>query len=340
MNEPSSSSVPQPHTPEPTNDEIDLIEVAKKIWSYRLLIIIITGVFMVGSVVYALVASESYQASVKFYKSEGEGAVPSGGLMSLASQFGMGGMATSSMNIKDLLTSNNIADRVIFKDWQTEAFEEPVNFITFWELEWEPEEDPDSTQLIFSAREAYKETVSIDHDEESGLITISVMLPEPQLAADVANFIAKEIDTYVRKDKKTQVKENINYITTRLDTVKRELRQAENALKRFEENNRRIESPELSLQYMRMQRSVTIKEQTYLTLQSELEKAKVQLVKETPIINILDAAEKPAKRAKPNKKLIVIIGTFLGGFLGLFAAIGLEVWAYLKKAWVEHETEV
>ena len=88
----------------------------------------------------------------------------------------------------------------------------------------------------------------------------------------------------------------------RLETVKKELRKAEEELKRFRERNRVIQqSPELQMEYGRLQRQVTLKQEVYTTLQTEREMAEIELVKETPVINVLDEAVAPEQRAKPKE---------------------------------------
>ena len=81
----------------------------------------------------------------------------------------------------------------------------------------------------------------------------------------------------------------------------------------------------------RLQRQVTIKQEVYLTLQKEREMAEIELVKETPVINVLDDAIKPEQRAKPKRKLIVIVGTFAGFFLSLLIVVMIYVWKYVRR---------
>jgi uncharacterized protein involved in exopolysaccharide biosynthesis len=157
------------------------------------------------------------------------------------------------------------------------------------------------------------------------------MMPEAQLAADIGNYVTRLIEEYVQNEQKTTTKQNLQYIEKRLETVKKELTQAEEKLKRFRESNRVIQSsPELQMELGRLQRQVTIKQEVYLQLQKEREMAEIELVKETPVINVLDEAMKPEQRAKPKRKLIVIVGTFAGFFLSLLIVVLIYVWKYVK----------
>lgn len=308
-------------------DEIDLLEVFLKIWAYKRFIIIFTVLVAIGSIVYSLVAEPQYEASIKLYKKTSEG--QSSRIQGLAAQFGMGGAVpggSSQFNIKDLLQSRRINKKIIYKDWDTKKFDQPVNLIEYWEIEGETKEEK-----FLEALESIKENINVSKDEETQLITITIMMPEAQLAADIGNYVTKLIEEYVQNEQKTTTKQNLQYIEKRLETVKKELTQAEEELKRFRESNRVIQSsPELQMELGRLQRQVTIKQEVYLQLQKEREMAEIELVKETPVINVLDEAMKPEERAKPKRKLIVIVGTFAGFFLSLLIVVLIYVWKYVK----------
>jgi len=318
------------------NDEIDLLEVGLKLWSLRKFIIIFTSAFVVLAVIYALIKDPRYESQVTLYQvssQEGGGSR----IGALASQFGLGGSlggGSSNFNIKDLVNSRKIRDRVIFNTWYSEEKEDSMNLIEYWEIEAETE-----AEKVDAALKTISESITHSLDEETGLHSITVKMPEPQIAADIANFISQSVADYVQHEQKSQTRMNIKYIDKRLETVKRQLTKAEEALKEFRENNVRASSPQLMLEQGRLQRQVTIKQEVYLTLQKEKEMAQIDLVKETPVINILDEAVEPQQRSEPKRKLIVIIGGFLGGFLSLLGVIGYLVYNYLKRAIAEKKQE-
>ena len=315
------------NTPTTNNsDEINLIDVFLKLWHFRKFIIFFTLGIAVVAVIYSLLAEPQYEASVKLYKETSEG--QSSRIQGLAAQFGMGGaiQGGEQFSIEDLLDSRNINKRILYKKWDTEAWEDSVNLIKYWEIEGETEEEK-----MFKALETIKDKISTSKNEETGLLTIKVMMAEPKLSAEVANYVTDIISDYVQTERQTTTQNNLNYLEDRLATVKQELKKAEEKLKRFRERNRVIsESPELQMQQARLQRKVNIKQQVYLTLEKEREMTEVELVKETPVINVLDEAVKPEQRAKPKRKLIVIVGTFAGFFLSILLVVLRYVWVYVR----------
>ncbi|MBS3769818.1 MAG: GNVR domain-containing protein [Bacteroidales bacterium] len=309
-------------------DEIDLLEVFLKIWKYKRFIIIFTVVVAIGSIIYSLVQEPQYEAEVSLYKkTSGEGR--SSRIQNLASQFGMGGALPSGgdqFSIEDLTNSRRLNKKIIYKNWDTKAYQDSVTLIEYWEIEGETEQEK-----FEKALKKIKDLVSFNRNEETQLVTITILMPEAQLAADIGNYLTTLIEEYIQNEQETSTRQNLQYIEKRLETIKKELRKAEEELKRFRERNRIIEqSPELQLEYGRLQRQVTLKQEVYTTLQTEREMAEIELVKETPVINVLDEALAPEQRAKPKRKLIVIVGTFAGFFLSLLIVVLRYVWSYVK----------
>jgi len=90
-------------------------------------------------------------------------------------------------------------------------------------------------------------------------------------------------------------------------------------LKEFRERNRQImDSPQLMLEQDRLARDVEISSTVFIELKKQDEVVKIEEIKDTPIINILDPARPPVRRSSPVRRQAALT-TF---FLSLFAAMG------------------
>lgn len=81
-----------------------------------------------------------------------------------------------------------------------------------------------------------------------------------------------------------------------------------------------IETPSVGLAYLRLYRTVQIYNELIKVLVPMLEQAKIQELRETPSILVLDQPVIPEKKSKPKRALIVLIGTALFLLLGFFYA--------------------
>jgi uncharacterized protein involved in exopolysaccharide biosynthesis len=140
-------------------------------------------------------------------------------------------------------------------------------------------------------------------------------MKEPQLAADVLNKLVSELDRFIRTKRTTNASEQRKWIEARLVEVKQDLEKAENKLKEFREKNRQItSSPQLMLEQERLAREVQINSTLYVELKKQYELAKIEEIKNVPIINVLDEARPAAKKELPRRSTIVLTTLFLSLF--------------------------
>ena len=103
------------------------------------------------------------------------------------------------------------------------------------------------------------------------------------------------------------------FISDRLAIVKNELESSELQLKDFKERNRGYEdSPELFMVFSQFFREVEAKKEVYLTLQQQLELSRIEEVKQSPILHILDHAVPPTRKSSPKRGIFLLISAFLG----------------------------
>ena len=84
-----------------------------------------------------------------------------------------------------------------------------------------------------------------------------------------------------------------------------------------------------SVEYMRLERNAKITGQVYTSLVQNYEQTRIQEAKDSMDIQIIDAADLPKEDmpAKPNKKLIVVIGFVLG----IMISLGYTLYNYSRR---------
>jgi uncharacterized protein involved in exopolysaccharide biosynthesis len=82
--------------------------------------------------------------------------------------------------------------------------------------------------------------------------------------------------------------------------------------------------PSLKIKLERLTRERAATAEVYKMLLVQSETAKIDEIKDSDVLNILDTAIEPEKPSKPSRKLGVIIGFVMGAFLGIFGAFVKE----------------
>jgi len=94
--------------------------------------------------------------------------------------------------------------------------------------------------------------------------------------------------------------------------------------------------PEVGTEYARKLRDLKFNETLYELLTKQYEAAKLDEAKEAAVIQVIDKAIPPEKKAKPKRTLMVLIATFTGFFLSIFVAFFAE---YKERASKEPENK-
>jgi len=323
-------------------NELELIEIFQLLWSKKRFISIFTGIITIIAIIYSLLATPLYKSHITIYPiGEDAGNSSMGQLQGLASTFGinMGSANFTPFYIPDIVNSRRLKKQIINNMWETEVFDNPVNLITYWEID-----DTTGFSIIkiitglFKSNEQsdpyYKyqekaikqlsEQLSVSIDDESGLITISLFMQEPQLSADIVNFVAEKVKLYISNIVLIQSSENRQFIENRMAVAKDELSNSEVKLTDFrKEHPLALDTPDLQLQRGRLMRDIEVNQEVFITLRQQYELAKINELKETPVINVLDKGEPPSLRTTPKRKVIVI-SMFMLSILFSFVIISFK----------------
>jgi tyrosine-protein kinase Etk/Wzc len=80
------------------------------------------------------------------------------------------------------------------------------------------------------------------------------------------------------------------------------------------------DTPEIKLQYARLQRQAEIQNKLFILLMQQLEQAKLDEARDETAFQVLDGAVPPDRKVKPRRGLSVVLATVVGLFVGVFAA--------------------
>jgi len=205
-----------------------------------------------------------------------------------------------------MVKSARILSEVLYTKYKTSEFPDSVDLIRFWGIKKRNE-----AEKFEKALDLLRDRMEVSFDNRLGTLSLKVSMEEPGLAADVANRATSELDIYTRTKKRTSVTAQREFIEMRLKDVASALASVEDSLRSFREKNRRVaDSPQLVLMQGRLERAVQINSTIFIELKKQVEIAKIEEIKNVPIINVLDPARVPVASSSP-QKLADIVFAFL-----------------------------
>ena len=290
------------------DDEIDLKELFSAIWSGKLTIIITTVVAAIIAVMFALSQPDIYKAEALLSPVSND----SGGMGGLASQFGGlaslagvslgGGNADkTTMGIEVLqsrqffaqfMTDNDVlVPLMASKNWESstnrlvidpEIYDVKTNA---WVREAKaPRQSQPSVQ---EAHEKFKEIIAVSQDKETGFVTLSIEHYSPYVAKKWVDTLIVAINETIREQEVAQAERSISYLKQQIQTT---------------------QLAELQVGFFEL-------------IQSQTETIMLANASPEYLFKTLDPAVVPELKAKPKRALIAVLGTLLGGMLGVLIVL-------------------
>lgn len=308
----------------PGPDEVSLVALASSILRRRRLVVAWGAALFTMVVVSALIRPRVYTAGASFIPS----VVPQGaGLSGLAAQIGLSlptGEASESPDFyANLVRSRGVLGTVVNERFSYRTVSGTVNSTLLDVLEITA---VDSLRRRELGIRALGNMIAATVDKRTGVVKVSATSRHPALSELLVERIIGEVNRFNLERRQLRAKAERVFTEHRLDEVRVELRASEDSLAGFLTRNRDYRnSPLLVFQAQRLERNVQMRQQVYTTLSQAFEQAKLEAIRDTPVITVVEYPEVPAG---PDPR-----GLIRRGFLSLVAGLilGMLVAVILDK---------
>ena len=300
------------------DDEIDLRELFGVLWAAKFKIIAITAAFAVGSVFYALSIPNQYKATSLLAPAQsGGGGLSSalgqlGGLASLAGVSIGGGESSESQIAQEVMKSwsfiesfiadNNLEVEVYAAEsWNKRSGELKIDDDVY-DIDtqaWLLEDDDTDTLRAPTSWEVFKrfsEMLSVSEDKKSGLVSVSLEYYSPNIAKVWLDLYVAAINEHMQKRQVAKVSQNISYLEQQI--------------------------AQTSIAEMREVFYTIIEEQTKNKMVAEASPDYAFIAVSPSMV--------PEEKSQPKRALICVLGTLLGGMLGVLVAL-ISHYAFAKS---------
>jgi uncharacterized protein involved in exopolysaccharide biosynthesis len=274
------------------DDDIELSQLSSFLRQHRRLLAAWLLAGVVAGAIIALAWPLRYTSSASFMP-QGQSRLSS--LASLASQFGVSVPATdpgrSPGFYATLILSKNLLADVVQHRFTPTGSSHAVLLLDYLHAKGET---PD--QRIESASQKLTRKVSVSIDQKAGLVRIEATMPDAVMSRDVVRTLMSEVDSFNLKSRQSQASQERRFTEQRLTQAQADKRQAEDELQAFLQRNRDFRSsPQLSFAYDRLADNVSLRQQLYTTLAQSYEQARIEEVRDTPVITIVEPPMLPAR---------------------------------------------
>ncbi len=355
------------------DDEIDFLALVKTIWAGRKTIVLSVIIGAILGIFIALLSPKEYTAStVMTPQTGGEGQSKLGGLAALAGiSLDINPTAELSPMVYPQIVSSipfqlelmnvpvnfsEIAQPVSLFDYYTKYNKSSVlgsikkytiglPGVIINAIKGKPKElvlpNDSSKQPIlltedqYSVKKALDGIVSLDVNAKGGYLTLTVKMPEALAAAQLAQKAQDLLQKTITEFKIEKAKANLDFIQGRYNETKVEFEKAQVSLAIVRDRNKNFTSGLYQIETDRSQTRYTISFAVFQELAKQLEQAKIQVKKETPVFTIVEPVSVPVEKSKPNRPMILLIWIFLGGIVGVGIVFGKAYLKDIRTKWNE-----
>jgi tyrosine-protein kinase Etk/Wzc len=300
-------------------DETTVAGVASTVLRAR---VAIARAAIVGSLVAAtwgLLSPRSYTANFSFFPQE---ATPTGGLASIAMDLGLslgGSLSQSPEFYADLLKTrqilSNLVDRKFSVPTDSGLVEQSLLDILV------PSKRQSTGRRKIVAIRDLRERIDVRFGLKTNVVFVTIKAESAELAEQICQTLIAEVNQFNSETRSSQSRAERIYAERRMAEADAELRQAERKVQSFVERNRVFESsPSLVTEKVALDREVGLRNNLYINIRQAYDNARLQEVRTTPVITIVEQPERPAL---PDRRMLIakfILGGALGALVAAFVA--------------------
>jgi LPS O-antigen subunit length determinant protein (WzzB/FepE family) len=193
------------------------------------------------------------------------------------------------------------------------------------------------TEDQFKVSKVLDEIVSLEVEPKQGYLTLTVTLPEAIAAAQLTKKAQELLQQNITNFKIQKAKEDLEFIQGRYNEAQAKAEGYQINIAQRTDQYKNLTSSVPQVQTTRVQTKYGIASTVYQELAKQLEQAKIQVKKDTPVFTIIEPVSVPLERSKPNRPMILFIWILLGGITGLSFVFGKPLLANVKKKLKEEE---
>ena len=326
---------PMPSYDHLEGDEISLLRILNVLLRRWRVVVFVPLVAAGLTALASLITPPTFTATSAFVPEVRPSARLAGGiadLAGLASQFGVSLGSDGSQSPRfyaQVARSRDILERLLLSRFPLSAASgSTLDSITLLQsLGIRGRSLPDSLERGITR---FRERLTVKVDNPTNIVTLSVEAKDPDLAANAANRLVTYLNDFNAQVRQSQARQKRKFVEQRVGEGERDLKDAEEQLRRFYESNRSWQqAPQLVFREGRLRRQVEIRENLYMTLRREFETARIEEVNDIPVITVIDLAVPPQRRSWPKRALLVILALVLGSLVAIVWAFATD---YLERA--------
>ena len=175
------------------------------------------------------------------------------------------------------------------------------------------------------------QSVSLNVDKKEGILTLTANGIEPIQTAELALKAQTLLQDEITRFRTEKAGRELEYIQARYDEAKREAESLQASLAAVSDRSQDMVGSRARIQRERIQQKYNVANAVYTDMAKQLEQAKLQVKRDTPVLTVIQPVTVPSKPSNSRSKTL-IVWTFLGFVLGCGIVLLRGYWPKIKES--------
>ena len=194
------------------------------------------------------------------------------------------------------------------------------------------------TQEQSNIASAIRESISLSVDKKTSVISMSVTAQDPKVAARISEEVITRLQTYVTSYRTEKSRKDLAYYESLYEEAREAYFSAQQRYASYVDRNQGVILQRVKTEQERLQNEMNLNYQLYNACAQQLQTAKAKVQQETPVFTIINPPQVPLKRSNTSKSTILLASIFLGAVVAaVWILWGRDTLAKLKKKDDEEE---
>lgn len=169
--------------------------------------------------------------------------------------------------------------------------------------------------LIFKS---IKKSLDCKIDKRTGLISLSTLTQDPEVAAQLADSVMAKLQTYIIEYRTRKARVDVDYMSRIYTEAQAEYRKAQDAYAHFVDTHQDLVLSRYKVEEERLENEVQLAYAVFSQAAQQQQLALAKLQERTPAFSIIQSAVVPIKPAAP-KRMVFVAGMLVLAFIILSA---------------------
>lgn len=331
----------------PEEQEIDLIELAQKVWAERKMLYKVCGIAAVIGLIVGFSIPKEYSTEVTLAPESAS--KRSMGALAAMVGINLGGASAGEdalspelypdivkstpfllelfdVKVKDQKGKIDTTLYAYLDKYQRSSWMGAVVSAPFKALGWtlslfkdKPEKkegkiDPfrltlDETRVA----EALSKRILVTIDKKTGVTTLEVTMQDPLISASLTDTVMRCLQNYITDYRTNKARHDLAFTEKLYNEAKADYQNAQKKYATFADANQNVVLLSYRAEQERLKNEVELAYTVYTQVSGQLQMARAKVQEITPVYTVVQPATVPLRAAKPNKIMILIGFVFLAG---------------------------